>query len=157
MIQAELLQENNYLPEILKSLDKAKTEILASIYLCKYVRRRATDPARKIIMKLIEMHKRGVRVSVIFHIGKIKRQIPGWNLLIAQDIEKEGLKVKLWREKRIFHSKLFVIDRKLLFIGSHNISNTSLTESVELSMKYEDEIIGKKAAVIFSEWWKQGV
>lgn len=156
-MQAELLKENNFLPAILKSLESARTEILASIYFCKYVRRRSTDPARKVITKLIEKSKLGVDVKVIFHIGTIKRQIPGWNLLISQDLKNAGVQARLWKLKRILHSKLFVIDRNIVFLGSHNISNTSLTESVELSIKYTGEEIGNKAAAIFSEWWRQGV
>lgn len=155
--QAELLKENYFLPELLKSLEQASSQILASVYFCKYVRRRATDPARKVINKLIEKSKAGIDVKIIFHIGMVKRQIPGWNLFISQDLRNEGVQTKLWKLKRILHSKLFVIDKKVVFIGSHNLSNTSLTESAELSMKYQGEEIGLKAAAVFGEWWKQGV
>jgi len=153
----ELLRENYFLPAILKSLDEAKTQILASIYFCKYVRKRKTDPARKVINKLIEKSKAGLDVKIIFHIGIIKRQIPGWNLFISQDLRSEGVQVRMWKLKRILHSKLFVIDKNIVFMGSHNLSNTSLTESAELSMKYTSDEVGLKAGAIFNEWWRQGV
>ena len=156
-MKAELLKENYFLPEILKSLNEAKSQILASVYFCKYVRKRKTDPARKVINKLIEKSKQGIDVKIIFHIGQIKRQIPGWNLFISQDLRKEGVQARLWKLKRILHSKLFVIDKNIVFLGSHNLSNTSLTESAELSIKYTGEDIGIKAAAVFAEWWKQGV
>lgn len=156
-MQAVLLKENYFLPEIVKSILEAKREILASIYLCKYVRRRASDPGRKVINALVEKSRQGLDVRVIFHIGQIKRQIPGWNLLISEDMRKLGVQVRVWKLKRILHSKLFVLDRSIVFIGSHNISNTSLTHSAELSIKYLNNETGRKAAAVFLEWWKQGV
>ena len=153
----ELLKENYFLPAILKSLSEAKTQILASVYFCKYVRKRKTDPARKVINQLIEKSKAGLDVKVIFHIGTIKRQIPGWNLFITQDLKQAGVQARMWKLKRILHSKLFVIDKKIVFLGSHNLSNTSLTESAELSMKYTSEEVALKAGAIFNESWKQGV
>lgn len=156
-MESILLKENYFLPELVKSILEAKREILVSMYLCKYVRRRASDPARKVINALVEKSRQGLDVRVIFHIGKIKRQIPGWNLLISEDMKKLGVKVRLWKLRRVLHSKLFVIDRSVMFLGSHNISNTSLTHSAELSIKYSDNETGRKAAAVFLEWWKQGV
>ncbi len=152
----ELLKDNNLLPDILKTLESAKNEVLAVIYLVKYVRRRHFDQAKQVMDQLVAAHGRGVKVKIIFHVGVRARRIPGWNLLVYRDLKEKGLDVKVWKERRILHAKMFIIDKKIVYLGSHNMSNCSLRESAELTVKIESEAIGWKAVVVFSEWWSKG-
>lgn len=152
-----MLRDNNLLPDILKTIEKAKNEVLAVVYLVKYVRRRHFDQAKQVMDQLVAAKDRGVKVQVLIHVGVHTRRIPGWNLLVYRDLKERGLDVRVWKERRILHAKMFVIDRKILYLGSHNMSNCSLRESAELSARIESEELGWKAVLVFSEWWKKGI
>ena len=151
------LKDEEYLPELLSAIGSAKTSVYAIIYLCKYVRKRQNDQAKQVIDYMINRHYAGVDVKIIFHVGQHVRRIPGWNLLVFNDLKKIGMNVKIWKQRRILHAKTIIIDNKLVFLGSHNISNTSLRESAELSVLISGDEQGKKAAIIFDMFWQLGI
>lgn len=156
-MELKYLKDEEYLPELLGAIERAKTSVNAIIYLCKYVRKRQNDQAKQVIDCLINRHYAGVDVKIIFHVGQHVRRIPGWNLLVFNDLKKLGMNVRIWKQRRILHAKTFIIDNSVVFIGSYNISNTSLRESAELSAMIVDNEQGKKATLIFNIFWTQGI
>jgi len=58
-------------------------------------------------------------------------------------LEKLGAVVKRWPTSQVCHSKLFIADRRYTLIGSHNISDRSLTSNIETSIFLDDEKIAQ--------------
>ncbi len=152
-----VLPDNYFLPALLSTMEKAKDEICLSVYHIKYKKDNRLDPAKRILDLLVKKATQGVKVKVLIHAGSLKFRVPGQNMRAGQYLSSRHVEVRYWKKKRIFHAKTLIVDRSVLIVGSHNLSNTSLTQSVEMSIKLSDVEVGFRAFSIFTQWWSDGV
>lgn len=103
----------------------AKESIFFSIYTFSY---------KKIAKDLIEAHKNGVKVTVLFEKEKIKEDKTIYNMLI-----KNGIKTMTLEDKRKMHLKAMLIDDSIAIIGSANYTKKSFEENVDLIYVTQDE------------------
>lgn len=67
-------------------------------------------------------------------------------------LENIGALVKRWPTKQVCHSKLFIADRRYILIGSHNISDRSITTNIETSIFLDDEKIAEAFLDYFNSY-----
>ena len=103
----------------------AKESIFFSIYTFSY---------KKIAKDLIEAHKNGVKVTVLFEKEKIKEDKTIYNMLI-----KNGIKTITLNDKRKMHLKAMLIDDSIAIIGSANYTKKSFEENIDLIYVTQDE------------------
>lgn len=112
--------------EKISSLIKdSKESIFFSIYTFSY---------KKIAKDLIEAHKNGVKVTVLFEKEKIKEDNTIYNMLI-----KNGIKTITLNDKRKMHLKAMLIDDSIAIIGSANYTKKSFEENIDLIYVTQDE------------------
>jgi phosphatidylserine/phosphatidylglycerophosphate/cardiolipin synthase-like enzyme len=96
----------------------------------------------------------GVTVSILlndkFPSGWIKRR---------EEEERQRLRgigaiVKTYPRKTILHSKMLIIDRKIAYIGSVNLTTESMTRNHEILIKITDQPTIKRLSEIFFTAWK---
>jgi len=76
---------------------------------------------------LVAAVKRGVQVRVVTNCDAV-----------AQFLRKVGIQVKKPISARLLHSKLMIIDRKCVVIGSHNYTQNAFTSNFEVSVILSD-------------------
>lgn len=79
-------------------------------------------PNRAVLDRLADARKRGVRVRVILDKDRegdvsLSREI---NSAAFERLKELGIDVKFDAEDRLLHTKLVVVDRRLVVVGSHN-------------------------------------
>ena len=70
-------------------------------------------------------------------------------------IQARGVQVRLLREPYV-HAKIFVVDGKLAFVGSENISTNSLDHNREVGVLLEDQEAIKTLRATFETDWSNG-
>lgn len=103
----------------------SKESIFFSIYTFSY---------KKIAKDLIEAHKNGVKVTVLFENEKIKEDNTIYNML-----RQNGIKTITLDDKRKMHLKAMLIDDTTAIIGSANYTKKSFEENVDLIYVTQDE------------------
>jgi len=97
-----------------------------------------------IMQELISAASRGVDVEVILEkSGRKNDSLNKSNDFTAKRLRSGGVKVRFDSTGKVTHSKLVVIDRKIVFIGSHNFSHTALSKSNETSLMIESEGVAR--------------
>ena len=129
-----LLRNQEYAEALLKRIGTARESILCSFYLFKITETRNNQP-RKIAEELVRARKRGVAVTVILEKGKSAQdRLYSDNRNTADLLTRSGVNVYFAAPGVTTHNKIVVIDRRYIFLGSHNLTQGALKYNNELSV-----------------------
>ena len=132
-----LLQDYEYAPSLFDGLRSARRSIVCSFYLFKLTDSRSNLP-RRIADELIGASRRGVDVQVVLEATNRSRdRLNGDNYRTASYLSRGGVKVRFDSLRKTSHSKVVVIDHRILFLGSHNLTQSSLTHNREVSVRID--------------------
>jgi phosphatidylserine/phosphatidylglycerophosphate/cardiolipin synthase-like enzyme len=81
--------------------------------------------------------KRNVRVSLVLEYSEENRDADEVNLEAARLLRKGGVTVRLDNSRVTTHAKVFVIDGRYCFLGSHNFTHSAMSMNKELSVMIE--------------------
>ena len=128
-----LLKDGEYLPALLAAIDGARVEIVLSAFFF-----RTTDEGDRlpdlVLRALGAAAGRGVAVTVILERGPEGDTVSLDNAVTAQRLRSGGIRVCPDDPQRTTHAKIVVIDRRLLFVGSHNLTQSALKHNREVSV-----------------------
>jgi phosphatidylserine/phosphatidylglycerophosphate/cardiolipin synthase-like enzyme len=90
--------------------------------------------------------KRGVNVNVILEAtGKTGDELNAQNRRTGKLLEEKGVKVYFDSPRTTTHTKLIVIDEKMVILGSHNLTQSGLKYNNEISILIERPDLAKRA------------
>ena len=133
--RVRLLEDRDYFPVLMKAVDGAKDEIVMSFFLFKTNGYR-TSYTDRLLAGLVRAARRGVRVRITLERGKATKVSPidTSNRETATRLRQEGIEVAFDSPRVTTHTKVAVIDRRYIFLGSHNLTNSALRYNHELSV-----------------------
>jgi len=132
--QVILLTNEDYFPALLKAIDEAQSEIFISIFSFKAGVHKNNYPDR-ILGHLAKAVKRGVNVTVILETtGKQGDELTAQNRQTGKLLDEKGVKVYYDNPQTTTHTKLIVIDERMVILGSHNWTQSALKHNNEISI-----------------------
>lgn len=131
---AKLLKDEDYFPALLEGIDQARQEIALTVFFFKTNGFTDNRPDR-ILLHLREAVRRGVRVNAVIEQGKEGENVVKANADAAGKLKAAGIGVCVDTPDRTMHAKMVVIDRRTLFIGSHNLTQSALRHNREVSVR----------------------
>ncbi|MBW2059109.1 MAG: phospholipase [Deltaproteobacteria bacterium] len=139
-----LLEDTRFFPVLADHIEKATREIVVSMFLFK-TKPGPPNRANSILEDLIIARKRGVRVSVLLErTARDKDSLNRVNLVTSRRLRQHGIHVVLDSPERTTHTKTIVIDRRFVFIGSHNLTQSALSYNHELSVLIDDPALAEE-------------
>jgi len=143
--QARLLTDGEYFEVMKEALEGAKEEIVMSFFLFKTNGYRGSYPDM-ILSRLISAAKRGVRVKIILERDANRSSmINRSNRETAERLRRGGIEVFFDSPKTTTHTKVAVIDRRYVFLGSHNLTSSALKYNNELSFVIDSPQMAREA------------
>ncbi|MHB8828577.1 MAG: phospholipase D-like domain-containing protein [Syntrophales bacterium] len=143
-VQARLLTDREYFDVLRDGIEGAQTEIVICAYLFKTLAGAKGFP-EKILKSLSAAAKRGVRVLAVMELSQDSGDLLQTNAETAKRLEQAGIKVCPDPRNKVTHAKLAVIDRRQLFIGSHNLTQSALKYNHEASVWIESPAMAGEA------------
>ncbi len=152
------LVDAEYYPAVHKAFTNAKKSILCVMYMAKLDPGHSGGDEYQLVLDLINAHKRGVKVLVIFdqnvkfwEKGK-KRNIIERRSEYAYDLLlRAGVPVYYDSKSRVTHSKVMVIDKYITIVGSTNWTYGALRKNHEASVM----IKSRDVALVFERKLKK--
>ncbi len=131
-----LLKDGDYFPALIEAINSAGNEIVMSFFMFKTGGGQRTGYTDILLGELGSAVKRGVHVKVVLERGKDGEsfQVDRGNVETAARLRKSGVDVYYDSPVKTTHTKVAVIDRRYLFVGSHNLTNSALKYNHELSV-----------------------
>jgi phosphatidylserine/phosphatidylglycerophosphate/cardiolipin synthase-like enzyme len=143
--QSAILTNEDYLPALLKCIDEAQNEILISIFSFKIDEHKNSYPDR-ILNHLAKAVKRGVKVIIVLERTDNKSdELDIQNRQTGKLLEERGISVYFDSPRKTTHTKLVVIDQRLIFLGSHNFTQSALKYNNEISILLDNSDMAKNA------------
>ena len=148
-VSVQTLSDQNYYFSVLEDIQKANSCIYVAMYSMIYDPDDSYDWANDLIRELVNAKRRGVNVNVIIeyrtYYGYMDGNLEAYNYLSAN-----GVNVKLDNETDTDHLKLVIIDDRIVYVGSHNWSESALYYNHETSVR----IVSEEIAQTFIEYLK---
>ena len=133
--RVKLLEDGDYFPAFMKAIHNSKDEIVMSFFLFKTngYSKSYTD---RLLAGLVRAARRGVKVRIILEEGAGTRdsQVDKNNRETAARLEGKDIDVRFDSPHTTTHTKVAVIDKRYIFLGSHNLTNSALKYNHELSV-----------------------
>lgn len=129
-----LLPDHKYFDALISGIRTAKKEITGCFFLFKISSGHGNLPL-KVAEELIAARKRGVDVSI-----ELEQEASGRGTVYEQNrraaklLADAGIKVRFDTPKAVTHVKALVVDRRYVYIGSHNLTHSALKYNNELSV-----------------------
>jgi phosphatidylserine/phosphatidylglycerophosphate/cardiolipin synthase-like enzyme len=143
--KAILLTNEDYFPALIKAIDEAQSEIFMSIFSFKTDVHKNSYPDR-ILGHLAKAVKRGVNVKVILETtGRGDDELSAQNRQTGKLLEEKGVKVYFDSPRTTTHTKLIVIDERVVILGSHNLTQAALKYNNEISIMLTRPDLAKRA------------
>jgi phosphatidylserine/phosphatidylglycerophosphate/cardiolipin synthase-like enzyme len=140
-----LLRNQEYAEALLQGIRNARDSVVCSFYLFKITDSRGNLP-RRIADELVRARRRGVEVTVILEKGSNARDsLNGENRSTAALLSRGGVKVFFDSPRVTTHNKVVVIDRRYLYLGSHNLTQSALQHNNELSVLIDSPELAAEA------------
>jgi phosphatidylserine/phosphatidylglycerophosphate/cardiolipin synthase-like enzyme len=153
---AVILVNEEFLPALLKAIDKAQNEIMMSIFSFKTGGNKNSYPDR-IVSHLAKAVKRGVKVFLVLETSDGEsNELDIQNRKAGRFLEKKGIKVYFDSPRKTTHTKLTVIDQRLVFLGSHNFTQSALKYNNEISVLLDSPDIADNARNYILKIIKEG-
>ncbi|HSE42227.1 MAG TPA: phospholipase D-like domain-containing protein [Acidobacteriota bacterium] len=128
-----LLANKDYYPFLKQHFQNAKHRIIGTVFLIKLTSHRENEPA-DLLRVLIAAAKRKVDVTLVLEISSDIKETTDANMQAAKMLLDSGIKVRFDHDHVTTHSKVFVIDDRYCFVGSHNFTHAALAMNQELSL-----------------------
>jgi phosphatidylserine/phosphatidylglycerophosphate/cardiolipin synthase-like enzyme len=143
--QALILTNEDYLPALLRTIDEAQNEIFISIFSFKAGEHKNSYPDR-ILDHLAKALKRGVKVYVFLETTDRKSdELNIQNKQTGKLLEEKGVNVYFDSPRQTTHTKLVVIDQRLVLLGSHNFTQSALKYNNEISILLDSPEMAQNA------------
>ncbi|MBA7671117.1 Cardiolipin synthase A [subsurface metagenome] len=151
-----ILKDEEFKTAILNAIAGADREILIATYKMDYQDRLATRHLNAIVEALHRASKRYVKVSCLLNMDRENSTIGRINKRAKALLIKKGIITKTGPTGRTYHSKLIIVDECLVFIGSHNLTESSLCRNFEVSLMITDTKLAQELRQIYLKEWGKG-
>ena len=151
-----ILKDEEFRTAVLNAIAGANREILIATYKMDYKDRLATRHLNAIVEALHRASKRGVKVRCLLNMDRENSTIGRINKRTKALLIKKGIITKTGPEGRTYHAKIIIVDKCLVLIGSHNLSESSLCRNFEVSLMISDPETTSKLREIYLKEWEKG-
>ena len=154
---AEVFFDEGFLARVAGLVRDTQGEILVACYEWKWYEGQRAGTIQDLNREVAKAARRGVVVKVVLHNESKGRTLGSINRRTAGKLERHGVKVRMGSTARVIHGKVWVFDRKVVVIGSHNVSGHSVNRNAEAGVMVRDLEEVAKAVRWFDGLWDRGI
>lgn len=151
----ELLKDNQYGKFVVETLKTARKSIKISTFKAEFPKKGRAHYLENLFKVIFLKAQQGVEVKLLINWHENKRCVPKTNIKVMLEFQKQNIKVKYLHHNRCCHSKIIIIDNKIVFLGSHNLSTKSFTSNFETSLILSTEEINYLIVKTYDELWEK--
>lgn len=139
-----LLENKDMFPALIRVIDGAQREIV----ICMFSFKAGVHPKSypdQVLDRLAHAVQRGVQVKVILEAAQDRtNELTAQNLKTLALLKEKGVEVYLDTPKKTTHTKLVLVDERIVLMGSHNLTSSALKHNNEISVLIEQPKLAAK-------------
>uniref|UniRef100_A0A7V3KMA7 phospholipase D n=1 Tax=candidate division WOR-3 bacterium TaxID=2052148 RepID=A0A7V3KMA7_UNCW3 len=149
--------DSSYCDVVSNLIDNAQKEILIGMFQFSYYADKPESFSNKLLSKLIEKSKKGVKIKIILEGGEPflgKGFYESVNEIIRL-LKQANIEVKTDKRNKTTHAKFIVVDSRYILLGSTNWTYFGLQANNESNVLIESEALAKEFKKYFEKLWKE--
>jgi cardiolipin synthase len=127
------VMDSGYFPEVKALINSSRKSVQLMMFEATFYDKYPDSPSNQLINALMEAAKRGVKVDVILDVNKNNERNTLRNIATGRKLRKAGVDVTLDSKYVTTHTKLLIIDSRIVVCGSTNWTYSALTKNHEVS------------------------
>lgn len=139
--------------ELISEIEKSKMSIRSIQYQWKWNIHQRFSKVQMLGAAIIRAKKRNIKVEIILNQETQRKHITKINSITNDQLSRAGCAVRMLKTPSLLHTKMWIIDSQIVFIGSHNISTRALTVNEEASVKIESKAVAEFMNKYFDNLW----
>jgi phosphatidylserine/phosphatidylglycerophosphate/cardiolipin synthase-like enzyme len=147
--EIDVLTNQAYYTAVLEDIQGANDTIYVAMYSMKYDPGDSEDWANDLITSLVFAHNRGINVHVLIE-NQTFFDTMSDNIDAYQYLFSNGVDVQMDNDSDTDHMKVVIIDGYVVYVGSHNWSESALYHNNETSVKITSEDVADLFITYFS-------
>jgi len=140
-----LLPDKSFYETLCYHIQHATQRIEIAMFIFKTTKSKYNRP-EAILKELIRARKRGVSILVVLEESGHDEGLTKANRSSGNKLQKNGIEVVFDAPKITTHAKMVIIDRRYLFIGSHNLTQAALSANNEISALIDQPDLAAEAS-----------
>jgi phosphatidylserine/phosphatidylglycerophosphate/cardiolipin synthase-like enzyme len=149
-----LLTGDAFAPWIASQCALTVESLFVSVYMISPYWRTPTNTGINLVETLAEVARRGVKCRLIVDQPNVAFKTKPFNVKAGEDLMRAGWRVAVMPDKRTLHEKIWLFDKRLALIGSHNISLASCTSNYDTSVAIRHKELADQVHRLFWERWR---
>lgn len=152
--QLQLLTGDDWGPWLIEALKAAQTSVYFSIYMVSHHWRVPNRFRLNLLETLAECARRGLNCRGILAASESIQSRSPFNQGAAEALTAAGWKIRMMTSPHLLHEKIILLDRNTAIVGSHNISQASLTTNHDTSIAITSPDLAAQVYRLFWERWR---
>lgn len=151
----EFLTGDAWAPRYTQAINAAESSIFLSIYMISHHWKSDSAYQLDLVETLQQAALRGIRCRGIVDQPNVQGRREPFNKKAAEALQTAGWVMRKIPDKTTLHEKVTIIDGRLVFVGSHNISLASACSNIDTSLRVESFALAEVATRHFWETWRK--
>ena len=147
------LSGQTFITELIETVNRAKYSIDIIQYQWNVYPDQPQSHIQRLNRTLLARAGAGIKMRVLLEKGGSERHLTEINMKAAGVLGEAGIIVKLGRTFPITHAKLWIFDDDEVILGSHNLSNRSVTVNWEVSALIKGRAVAVEYKRYFDSLW----
>ena len=149
------LPGRTFLPEVIELVRNVQTELQIILYQWKWEPHQRQSQLQHLSNEVLMSARRGVSVRVLLNKEHQKHHLTSINGLTMRYLREAGCDVKFGPSFPSTHAKLWLFDRKVTVLGSHNLSKKAVFNNDEASVIIKSGIATMEYLRYFDLLWSR--
>ena len=139
----EVLLSKEFTGRILQLIKEAKESVYIFMFDWRWYKNDFSCDVSLINQALVQAVRRGVSVNALINYAELE-----------QTLNKVGIKARKVQTQKLLHAKSIVLDRHLVVLGSHNLTQNAMLSNVEMSLVVDDSELAERIIKYFESIWQ---
>lgn len=143
--EIQVIADQEYFPTLLTLIQHARQSIELSMFIFKTT----TSPQNRPTMIAKELGnavRRGVKVEILLEKSGYDPKLNEENEKVAAKLRRQGVTVRFDSPEVTTHTKVVIVDRRLVLLGSHNLTHAALAYNHEISLLIDSQPLADRLA-----------
>jgi len=147
------LSGQTYIKKLIEVVSQAKYSIDVIQYQWNFYKGQPTSQIQQLNRTVIGKAETGTKIRVMLAVEGRSNHLTNINMKAKDILTRAGINVKFGRSFPITHAKLWVFDDDEVILGSHNLSNRSVTVNVETSVLIKSRSVAMEFKRYYNTQW----
>lgn len=140
--KSELVLSGEFTKRLIELFDNAKESVYIFMFDWRWYKNDFSCDVSQINQALVRAVRRGVKVQTLLNYAEV-----------VATLRQVGIDAKKYNFAQLLHAKSIVIDREIIVLGSHNLTQNAMTKNVEMSLIVSDEELAARIIKYFENIW----